>query len=135
MALISIISARRSSWESQKNCEIMLMFQLIRCVISRYFKAELSPFKKTCFYCFNESSLKVMKSTFYFILSALFVLKIFKFLSWLFWTWRILNMSFSHRYYVLFNNLALTALSKSSLSFPRKSINHAVKVVSSQLLL
>ena len=31
-----------------------------------------------------ESPLKIMKSAFYFILKALFVLKIFEFLSWLF---------------------------------------------------
>ena len=34
--------------------------------------------------CFNDSPSKMMKSAFYFILKALFVLKIFKFLSWLF---------------------------------------------------
>ena len=36
---------------------------------------------KICFICFIESPLKVMKNDFYFILKALFVLKIFKFLS------------------------------------------------------
>ena len=34
--------------------------------------------------CLIESPLKVIKNAFYFILKALFVLKIFKFLSWLF---------------------------------------------------
>ena len=38
--------------------------------------------KKFIFVCFNESLLKLMKNSFYFILKALFVLKIFKFLSW-----------------------------------------------------
>ena len=38
--------------------------------------------KKFFFICFNESPLKIMKNAFYFILKALFVLKIFKFLSW-----------------------------------------------------
>ena len=33
---------------------------------------------------FNKNFLKIMKSGFYFILKALFVLKIFKYLSWLF---------------------------------------------------
>ena len=42
---------------------------------------KLSPSKKIVFICFNENPLKVMKSAFYFILKALFVLKIFKFLS------------------------------------------------------
>ena len=36
------------------------------------------------FICFNETPLKIMKNAFYFILKALFVLKVFKFLSWLF---------------------------------------------------
>ena len=38
-------------------------------------------FQKNCFLCFNESSLKMMNNAFYLILRALFVLKIFKFLS------------------------------------------------------
>ena len=37
--------------------------------------------KKKCFIFFNESPLKVMKNAFYFKLKALFVLKIFEFLS------------------------------------------------------
>ena len=39
---------------------------------------------KKSFYLLNESPLKVMKNAFYFVLKALFVLKIFKFLSLLF---------------------------------------------------
>ena len=38
--------------------------------------------KKFLFICFDEGPLKMMKNAFYFILNALFVLKIFKFLSW-----------------------------------------------------
>ena len=38
--------------------------------------------KKIIFICYNESPLKIMKNAFYFTLKALFVLKIFKFLSW-----------------------------------------------------
>ena len=34
--------------------------------------------------CFNDSPSKIMKHAFYFMLKALFVLKIFKFLSWIF---------------------------------------------------
>ena len=45
-------------------------------------KVELSPSKKNFFICFNLS--KMMKNAFYFILKGLFVLKIFKFLYWLF---------------------------------------------------
>ena len=49
------------------------------CVIS--FKVGLSPSKKFSFICFNDSPSKIMKNAFYFILKALFVLKIFKCLS------------------------------------------------------
>ena len=40
--------------------------------------------KKNCFICFNENPLKMMKNVFYFIIKALHVLKLFKFLSRLF---------------------------------------------------
>ena len=40
-----------------------------------------SHLPKKCFFCFNESPLKMMKNTFYFMLKALFFLEIFKFLS------------------------------------------------------
>ena len=45
------------------------------------FKVGLSPSKKKVIICFNHSPSKMMKNAFYFILKALFVLKIFKFLS------------------------------------------------------
>ena len=38
--------------------------------------------KKILFICFNESPLKIVKNAFYFILKTLFILKIFKVLSW-----------------------------------------------------
>ena len=44
-----------------------------------YFKVGLSPSKKI-FVCVTESPLRRMKNAFHFILIALFVLKIFKFL-------------------------------------------------------
>ena len=47
-------------------------------------KVGLSTSKKCTFICFNESRLKIVKNAFYFILKAIFVLKIFKFLLWLF---------------------------------------------------
>ena len=47
-------------------------------------KVGLSPSKKKFIICFNDSPSKMMKNAFYFILKALFVLKIFKFLSWVF---------------------------------------------------
>ena len=43
-------------------------------------KVWLSPSKKNCAICFIESPLKMMKIVFYFILKALFVLKIVQFL-------------------------------------------------------
>ena len=49
-----------------------------------WFKVGLSPSKKDCVIYLIESPLKMMKNAFYFILKALFVLKIFKFLSRLF---------------------------------------------------
>ena len=39
--------------------------------------------KIICFTCFDESPLKIMKNAFYFILKALFSLKLFRFLSWI----------------------------------------------------
>ena len=47
-------------------------------------KVRLLPSKKDFFICVNHSLSKMMKNSFYFILKALFVLKIFKLLSWLF---------------------------------------------------
>ena len=44
-------------------------------------KVGLSPSKKVYFIYFNESPLKMMKNAFYFMLKALFVLKILKHLS------------------------------------------------------
>ena len=55
-------------------------------------KVRLSPSKKICFICFNGSFLTAMKNAKilpnakYFILKVIFVLKIFKFLS--FWSCR-----------------------------------------------
>ena len=48
------------------------------------FKVGLSFSKKSYVICFIESPLNIMKNDFYFILKVLFVLKISKFLSWLF---------------------------------------------------
>ena len=52
-----------------------------------HLKVRVSPPKKLpilCFICFNESPLKIMRNASYFILQALYILKIFKFLPWLF---------------------------------------------------
>ena len=48
------------------------------------FKVGCSPSKQKRVICFIESPLKMTKNAFCFILKALFVIKIFKFLSWLF---------------------------------------------------
>ena len=48
-------------------------------VCQHLFKGGLSPSKKNCVICLIGSPLKVIKNASYFILKALFVLKIFKF--------------------------------------------------------
>ena len=50
-------------------------------VINFDIKVGLSPSKKILFVCFNENPLKIMKNALYFILKAIFVLNIFRFLS------------------------------------------------------
>ena len=60
----------------------MFFSSIKECQIS---KVGLSPSKKMYVISFIESPLKMMKTAFfYFILKALFVVNIFKFLSWLF---------------------------------------------------
>ena len=48
------------------------------------FEVGLSPSKNICVTCFIKSLLEIMRNAFYFILKALFIIKIFRFLSWLF---------------------------------------------------
>ena len=48
--------------------------------------------RKICIICFIESSLKLIKNAFYFIVKALFFLKIFKFLSCFSWSCRRNNL-------------------------------------------
>ena len=50
-------------------------------MVERHLKPGSHPPKKICFICLIESPLKMMKNAFYFILKALLVPKIFKFLS------------------------------------------------------
>ena len=75
----------RESWEIffatfiQKVTEIKC-HENSRIKMSREFKVGLSLSKKKII-CFNNSPSKMMKNSFYFILKALFVLKIFKILS------------------------------------------------------
>ena len=56
----------------------------VRAINTQEFKVGLSPSKTKYVICLIESPLKIMKNGFYFILKALSVLKIFKFLSQLF---------------------------------------------------
>ena len=56
----------------------------ISLLILNEFKVGLSPSPKIYIICLIESPLKMMKNAFYFILKALFILKIFEFLSRLF---------------------------------------------------
>ena len=56
---------------------------VVRKIKPKVLKVGLSRSKKLFYICFNESPLKMKKNA-YFILKALFVPKIFKFLSWLF---------------------------------------------------
>ena len=44
------------------------------------FEVRLSFSEKVRFICFNEKHLRMMKNAFYFVLKAVFVFKIFKFL-------------------------------------------------------
>ena len=53
-------------------------------LVTHHLMSDPHLLKKNCFICFNKSPLKMMKNAFYFIFKALFVLKIFKFLSWFF---------------------------------------------------
>ena len=57
---------------------------IIIIILTFIYTVGLSPSRNICFISFNESPLQVMKNGFYFILKALFVLNIFKSLSWLF---------------------------------------------------
>ena len=61
--------------------EETLVLRLLDSNVMIYFKVRLSPTKNICVICLIESPLTMMKNAFYY---ALFVLKLFKFLSRLF---------------------------------------------------
>ena len=62
---------------------VVLVFTIIyQKIIPRSIKVGLSPFKKKFFISFNDSPSKMTKNAFYFILKALFVLKIFVLTFW-----------------------------------------------------
>ena len=56
-------------------------FRLLKSSL-RLLKSDSHFPREFLFIFFNESPLKIMKNAFYFILKALFVLRIFRFLSW-----------------------------------------------------
>ena len=64
-----------------RNLKLDSKFKYLNSVL----KVRLSPSKKVCF---NRRPLKKMKNVFYFMLKTLSALKIFKFLSCLFWSSR-----------------------------------------------
>ena len=74
-------------YETKKILNLYLRWHILRSyrfVAEVTFKVGLSPSKNFFVICSTESPLKMTKNAFYFILIALFVLKIFKFLSRLF---------------------------------------------------
>ena len=69
---------------SKKTHQHRILYIQIRICTEFQLEVGLSPSKKISVIYFIESPLKTMKNAFDFILKALFVLKIFNFLSWLF---------------------------------------------------
>ena len=67
-------------------CDCKSFIVTLKLIFSSFqnIKVRLSSFKKFFIIYFNDGPSKMLKNAFYFILKALFVLKIFKFLSWLF---------------------------------------------------
>ena len=87
-------------------------------------KVGLSPSKKNCFIYLNESPLKMMKNAFYFILKALFILTIFKFLSWL-WSCRENGLIRKIR---LISNFMTSQSGYQTMTIHILPISHEVKV-------
>ena len=69
--------------QSLKNSNKIIFLISVNATV-KFLRVGLSPSKKNCVIGLIESPLKLKKNAFYFILGALFVLKIFKFLSQLF---------------------------------------------------
>ena len=70
-------------YEALKLVSQLIIFYVEKSHLMKDLKSDFH-LPKICFICFDDSPSKMMKNAFYFILKALFVLKIFKFLSWLF---------------------------------------------------
>ena len=75
------LESHKKVCENKDFCNVIMPYEDTKIL---EFNIEPSPSKKTCVIFLTESPLKVMKIAFYFILKALIVLKIFKFLSRLF---------------------------------------------------
>ena len=78
------------------------------------------------FICFNDSPSKMMKNAFYFILKALSVLKIFKFLSWLFRhvesSHSLVNKELQHTYCSISHELKATMKFGKLIEHPKRNI-------------
>ena len=77
-------------WMTDVTASVYLISMFCSCSTLSHLKSDYH-FPKKCFICFNETPLKMIKNAFYLILKVLFVLKIFKLLSfWLntFWSFR-----------------------------------------------
>ena len=59
---------------------VFLVFSRFSVSLAGMVKVGLSTSKNICSICLDKSPLKIIKNAFYFILKALFILKIFKFL-------------------------------------------------------
>ena len=81
---VVFMNGMHSAYISHRTCFFLLylFLQMLHNFFCRYLKVD--SHLQQCFISFNDSPSKIMKNAFYFILKALFVLKIFKFLSWLF---------------------------------------------------
>ena len=64
--------------------ESLFLFSRDKLILNKQVKVVLSPSKKDLYYLLHWKPFKMMKNTFYFIIKGLFLLKTFKFLSWLF---------------------------------------------------
>ena len=84
--LIKVKANRKYIWSLQNYILVdkFVTIELFLCLLKNFswYKSALSGLRQ--YVLATESSLKMMKNVFYFTLKALFVLKIFKFVFWLF---------------------------------------------------
>ena len=65
---------------------LLISHTLLKIFYFNDLRSRTLTFEKTFYICFNGMPLEMMKNDFYFMLKALLVFKIFKFLSSLFWS-------------------------------------------------